>query len=267
MGTKLQPIGILDSGLSGLTITRAISNALPNENFIYLADTRNSPNGDHSKESIIQQSIHAVKFLLNFECKTIVILCQNISANAIDEISKMCEGLAIIINSIDPVVDYIGNSNFKNVGIIGTRSTIESNVYDTKIKNLNKGLMISSLATPLLVPIIEEGSIYDEISNNVIKSYFSRHELQDIEALILANNHYLALKNQLNKFYNFDVELVDTTKILTDYLKGILNEKNLLNDSAEKNLNRYLVTDLTPHQKVMAKIFYESEILLERVTI
>lgn len=263
MDTKLKPIGILDSGLGGLTAAKAINLALPNEELIYFGDTVHSPNGDRSKETIIQYSIRVVEFLLKQQCKIIVVVCNTISANAYDEILKMVGNNAKLLNVIDPVVDYITGTNYKNIGIIGTRSTMDSNVYDDKIRKINKGMIISSMATPLLVPVIEEGNIYDEISNIVLRSYLSRHDLRDIEALILGCTHYPVLKNQLNKYYNFEVEIIDSVKILTNALSKTLSEDGLLNDTPGKKPGKFYVSDLIPHQKVLAKMFYEEEVPLE----
>lgn len=267
MGTKQLPIGILDSGLGGLALAKSIKNRLPNEQIIYFGDTVNSPNGDRSKDAIKRSSLKTVDFLMAQPCKAIIIACHTISSTIFNEVMEIAGDKVLLFNAIDPVIEHIASSEYKNIGIIGTRSTIESAVYDNKIKKHNKGIIVSSLATPLLAPMIEEGHVYDEIGHNIIKFYLSRHDLRDIEALILGCTHYHAIKNQLNKFYNFDVDLIDGIKILTDNIADTLKNNGLLNDSMEKKSHRYFVTDLTPHYRVLAKMFFEEEIELELINL
>jgi glutamate racemase len=263
MSIKSKPIGIFDSGLGGLTLAKAISLVLPNEELIYFGDTLHAPNGDRSKETIIENSTRVIEFLLEQQCKVIIIACYTISANAFATLINIVGNKVKLLNAIDPLVEYITDTNYKNIGVIGTRSTIESNVIDDKISKINKGMIVSSMATPLLVPMIEEGYIFDEISSVIIRDYLSKHDLKDIEALILACTHYPVLKNQLNKYYNFEVDIIDSVKILTNMLSKILREEGLLNDSSEKKSNKFFVSDLTLHQKVIAKMFFEKEVSLE----
>jgi glutamate racemase len=260
-----KPIGIFDSGLGGLTVAKAINLALPNENIVYFGDTAHLPYGDKSKDTIIQYSTRIADFLIEKECKVIVIACNSASANAYQEVVEKTNSRALVLNVIDPVVKYITETDYKRIGVIGTKSTIDSNTYEDKINIAKKGLSVSSMATPLFVPMIEEGFIFDDISNAIIRNYLSRNDLSDIESLILGCTHYPIIKNQINKFYNFEIEIIDSGKIVANSLRSLLSEHNLLNDLKKTPDKNFYISDLTKYFKNIARMFFEEEIDLVRL--
>jgi glutamate racemase len=260
---KDHSIGIFDSGLGGLTVAKAITSLLPNENIIYFGDTAHLPYGDKSKQTIIQYATRIAEFLIEKQCKAVVIACNSASSNAFDAVVKQVGNKSIVINVIDPVVDYIKDTDYTKIGIIGTKSTIDSNTYATKIHNLKKGVYVTSMATPLLVPMIEEGFIFDDISNAIIRNYLSRREISDIDSLVLGCTHYPIIKNQINKYYNFNVDIVDSGKIVADNVKQVLNDRDLLNGSQQDGTKKFYVSDFTRYFKLIAKMFFEEDIELE----
>jgi len=260
-----KPIGIFDSGLGGLTVAKAINLTLPNENIIYFGDTAHLPYGDKSKETIIQYSTRIADFLIEQECKMIVIACNSASANAYPEVLEKAGNKALVMNVIDPVVSYISQNDYKKVGVIGTKSTIDSNTYEDKINAVKKGVSVSSMATPLFVPMIEEGFIFDDISNAIIRNYLSRNDLDDIESLILGCTHYPIIKNQISKFFNFEVEIIDSGKIVANSVRNMLSEQNLLNESKTAADKKFYLSDFTRYFKQIARMFFEEEIELVRL--
>ena len=109
----------------------------------------------------------------------------------------------MILDVIDPVVDYLSSKHYKKLGVIGTKRTISSGMYDQKLKERSPVTSVVSLATPLLVPMIEEGFIFDDISNAIIRTYLSDESLSGIEALVLGCTHYPIIKNQINRIFQF----------------------------------------------------------------
>ena len=166
------PIGIFDSGIGGLTVANAIRKILPNEQLIYFGDTAHMPYGDKSPEAVKFYSLKIAKFLLDKKCKMIVIACNTASAHAFHELVHFLGERIPIINVIDPVVDLmVQKGNAQKIGVIGTKSTIRSDIYAKKFKAANPDIQVSSLATPLLAPMIEEGFFNNNISKTVINSY------------------------------------------------------------------------------------------------
>lgn len=118
----------------------------------------------------------------------------------------------------------------------------------------------------MLVPMIEEGFIFDDISNAIIRSYLSKPEINSIDSLILGCTHYPIIKNQINKYYNFKVDVIDSSRIVASYLRKILSEQNLLN-SEHQGSYRFVVSDFTEYFQAISKLFFEEDIRLEKVNL
>ena len=209
------PIGIFDSGIGGLTVAHAIKSILPNETLVYFGDTAHLPYGDKSPDSIKYYGVRIAEFLLSKKCKVIVIACNTASSLAFEAIKKHVGARAEVINVIDPVVDYVASQKkVKKIGVIGTKATIRSDVYATKIKEANPGLEVSSLATPLLAPMIEVGFFNNKISKTVIGSYLEKPKIRKSEALILACTHYPLIKKEINDFFQGKTTIVDSAHLV-----------------------------------------------------
>jgi glutamate racemase len=264
---KTSPIGIFDSGVGGLTVAAAVKQILPDESIIYYGDTAHLPYGDKSPEAILYYSKKITDFLLNYNCKMVLAACNTVSATVWDELCMYTSGKSIAVNVIDPVVNritqlYPGSS----FGIIGTKNTINSGTYPEKIRKLLPGARISSMATPLLVPMIEEGFINDEISSSIIKAYLSDKRLAGIETLVLGCTHYPIIRNQIAGYYNFSVEVVDSAMIVAVHVRELLDSGGLLN-SYRKADDRFFVSDHTDYFGKIAGIFFEGEICMERINL
>jgi len=264
------PIGIFDSGVGGLTVVNAIRTFLPNESLIYFGDTAHLPYGDKSQQSIQHHSIKIAEFLLEQSCKLLVIACNTASAFAYDAVQQHLseQGIKIVVvDVINPVIDELKqNTAIKKIGVIGTKGTIESGTYQKKIGSLEKEWEIVGLATPLFAPMIEEGFIYDDISNAIIRAYLSNESLAGIDSLILGCTHYPIIKNQIRKFFNFSVVIVDSAQIVAMHLIKMLGELNLLATSKDR-ADRFFVSDYTASFNQIASMFLENDIKLERAMI
>jgi glutamate racemase len=263
---KKQPIGIFDSGVGGLTVAQAIKQILPSESIIYFGDTAHLPYGDKSAEAITSYSKRITEFLLEHNSKAVLIACNTASASAFETLKKDFGDRAILIDVIDPVVDYLATRKFKKIGVIGTKRTISSGTYEKKIREVSPSTIVTSLATPLLVPMIEEGFIFDDISNAIIRSYLSNESLTGIQGLILGCTHYPIIKNQISKIFNFNVEVVDSARIVAMKMRETLEVKNLLNDTG-KVKDQFYVSDYTDYFEKIAKMFFEGEINLQKADI
>ena len=267
--TQNAPIGIFDSGVGGLTVANAIISQMPGEKIIYIGDTAHLPYGDKSSELIQNYSVKISDFLVRKKCKVIVIACNTASAygySAVKEHIKKTAPDVTIIDVITPVADYISLENkFKKIGIIGTKGTINSGAY---LKQINERVVeqVVQLATPLFAYMIEEGFIYDDISNAIIRSYLSNEKLKGIDALVLGCTHYPIIKNQIRKFYNFHTTVIDSSKIVALHLKKILQEASLLN-MLQSPVHEFYVTDYTDFFKHIAEMFFEIEINLKKINI
>ena len=263
---KDQPIGIFDSGVGGLTVAHAIKQILPGESLIYFGDTAHLPYGDKSAESIRNYSRRITEFLLERNSKVIVVACNSASASAFDALKDEFGSNTTIIDVIDPVVEYLSTRKFSKVGVIGTKRTISSGTYENKIKVKSPLTEVVSMATPLLVPMIEEGFIFDDISNAIIRTYLSDESLAGIQGLILGCTHYPIIKNQISKIFNFDIEVIDSAKLVSMILRDILDKNGLLNDSGKVH-DQFFISDYTPYFEKIARMFFEGEINLQKADI
>jgi len=267
MESRERPIGVFDSGVGGLTVAHAIRQVVPGERIIYFGDTAHLPYGDKSAEAIKSYSRRITEFLLEFDAKMVLIACNSASASAYDSLVEEFNDRAIILDVINPVVQYIASKQYKRVGVIGTKRTISSGTYDRMIRENSPETEVSSLATPLLVPMIEEGFIFDDISNAIIRTYLSDRSLHGIEALILGCTHYPIIRNQISKFFNFNLEIVDSARIVAVRLREILEANNLINTGRDKEQDLFFVSDYTEYFEKIARMFFENSINLEKADI
>ena len=258
------PIGIFDSGIGGLTVAHAIKELLPNETMVYFGDTAHLPYGDKSEAAIQAYSIKIADVLLKKGCKVIVIAC-NSASSAAYELLKEYVRTVKIINVIDPMVNLvINNYAHKNVGLIGTKRTVQSGIYLKKIEEAQKNITLHSLATPLLAPMIEEGFFDNQISHEIIAQYLADPALQNIDTLILACTHYPLIKREINDFYKNQLPILDSSEVVAMALKKHLEENNLLNTKNTKPQHQFLVSDYTTSFEASTRLFFHEQVHLDK---
>ncbi len=266
MESSGRPIGVFDSGVGGLTVAQAIRQLLPAERIVYFGDTAHLPYGDKSAGAIRGYARRITEFLLGYDVKLVLIACNSASASAYEDLLSAYGDRVIILDVINPVVDYCSSHHFSRLGVIGTKLTISSGAYSKKLSEAAPSTAVVSLATPLLVPMIEEGFIYDDISNAIIRSYLSDERLADINALILGCTHYPIIRNQISKHFNFSVEVIDSARLVAVRLREILAQQNLLN-SGESGEDLFFVSDYTDYFEKIARMFFEGVINLRKADI
>jgi len=254
-----KPVGVFDSCLGGLTVAHAIKQLLPSESLVYFGDTAHLPYGDKSEGAIINYSRRITSYLLDHGAKMVLIACNSASASAYSTLQKEYGEKLLLLDVIEPVIDHIASKNYSRVGVIGTKRTINSGSYEAGFKKKAPDTEVVSLPTPLLVPMIEEGFIFDDISNAIIRTYLSDKKLSGIESLVLGCTHYPLIRNQISKFYNFDIEVVDSARIVALHLRDKLMENRLLNEEKYKPADKFFVSDYTPYFEKIAKMFFEGK--------
>ena len=253
------PIGIFDSGIGGLTVAKTIMELLPNENIVYFGDTAHTPWGDKSQAAIQAYSVKICDFLLQHQCKCIVIACHTASSAAFELVKEYVGDKAHIINVIDPVVHHVGKYHAnRKIGLIGTKQTIRSNTYKKRLDTLKLNIELSALATPLLVPLIEEGFLNKPVSQLVVTEYLSHPTLNNIQALILGCTHYPLMKPYIQNFYQNQIEIIDASEITARTLKDELSFHRLLNQQ-EKTKRVFYVSDDNEFCRQTTRFFFGNE--------
>jgi glutamate racemase len=259
-----RPIGIFDSGIGGLTIADGLIKLMPNESMIYFGDTQHLPYGDKSIKTVQRYSLGISKFLGENNCKAIVIACNTASALAFEVVKKQFPDIKVY-NVIDPVVAAVIDSKRSTIGIIATRATIQSDMYGKKLAALNPSIKTVSLATPLLVPMIEEGFHNQNVSHEIISAYLSNELLNGIDELVLGCTHYPLIKEEIKAYYEGSVDIIDSPTIVAKEVFKDLKKNKLLSD-AEKADYQFFVSDLTDSFEASAERFiHYDEIQLNEV--
>lgn len=258
-----QPIGIFDSGVGGLTVAKEIQRLMPQEDFIYFGDTKHLPYGEKSREAIIGYSVRIARFMLENNCKAIVIACNTATANALNEVKEVVGNQALVFDVINPVAEKVAFEIHQNVGVIATKATVNSGLYRKSIRKHNKFINVQELATPLLVPAIEEGFINHPITHSIIYNYLSDKKLKDIETLLLGCTHYPLVLDEIKKFYGSRVRVIDSPKIVASYIRDILMKNNLLNDQPSEGKAQFYLSDLTKNFEKTSKKFFGNKITLQ----
>ncbi len=262
------PIGIFDSGIGGLTLAHAITQLMPHENIIYFGDTAHLPYGDKSTTAIQAYSLKICNFLMEKNCKLILIACNSASAAAYDLVKTYVGTKAIVVNVIDPVIEYLDQHwAGKTMGLIGTKQTVNSGLYASKAEALGKAIRMKSLATPLLAPMIEEGFFNNTISEQIIKEYLANPALENIEGLILGCTHYPLIKKQIDHFFGAKIPVIDTSLIVAEKIKSILAENQMFVGEDNLASRQFFVSDYTDSFEKSTQIFFGETIKLTQYPI
>jgi len=257
------PIGIFDSGIGGLTVAHAIREMMPHENMVYFGDTAHLPYGDKSEAAIQAYSVKIANVLLKKGCKVIVIACHSASSASYELLKEYVRHEAHVINVIDPMVEFVvKNFTSSTIGLIGTKRTVQSNLYTKKILEKNKNITLRTLATPLLAPMIEEGFFNNQISKEIIGQYLSDPHLGKIEALILACTHYPLIKKEINEYYEGKTQVLDSSLVVAHALHDYLASEGQLN-STVKPENHFYVSDYTESFELSTRLFFGENVKLE----
>jgi glutamate racemase len=260
-----RPIGIFDSGIGGLTVARAVAQRLPHERLVYFGDTAHLPYGEKSTAAIQAYAVKICDVLLRQHCKLILIACNSASAAAYELVREYVGSKAVVVGMIDPVVQHVGQHYAgRPVGLIGTKQTVGSNIYRKKIDQLDLGVDLHALATPLLVPMIEEGFFNGRVSEEIIRAYLDHPALQDIDALLLACTHFPLIKPQMEAHYQGRVAVLDPSDVVAATVADALATRQLLAPLAESApAHHFYVSDFTRSFEESTRIFFGQEVQLE----
>lgn len=261
-------IGIFDSGIGGLTVAREIARRLPHENLIYLGDTARLPYGSKSAQTVIKYAVRNVQFLAQSKLKAMVVACNTVSSVALPVLREVVS--VPVLGVIEPGAKAAARATRNGtIGVIGTPGTIKSGKYDWGILQHLPTAKIYSKATPLLVPLAEEGWVGSEVASLVLKTYLNPMLAQGIDTLVLGCTHYPLFKPQLadlfaNTFHQ-DVALVDSAVVLAEELVSILSAGDLLNPDGPGQRRFFATDDPETFQKVGTQFWGDDFPLVQHV--
>jgi len=221
-----RPIGVFDSGLGGLTVAKAIKEKLPNENIVYLGDTARVPYGNKSTLLVTGYANQITNFLLSENAKLIVVACNTVSALALPTLQSEFQVpiLGVIIPGSQAAIHATRN---KNIGVIGTIATINSNAYTAALNEIESSIQITAQACPLFVPLVEEGWLNGPVPSEITASYLKSINVANVDTLILGCTHYPLLKPMIQDIVNDNTVLIDSAETVAEEVATILLEKKM----------------------------------------
>lgn len=260
-----QPIGVFDSGLGGLSILKTLKNKLPQEQFVYFGDTAHLPYGDKSEVTLKSYVTSIVRFLEKQNCKMIVVAC-NSAATVIKKIKYLPFRDYQIIEVITPIVELIAaQKKYQKIGVIGTRKTIGSGMFDRELSRINPNLDIITKATPLLAPMVEDGFVEKNVLFPIFKKYFEGFE--DRELIIPACTHYSIIYNQIEQYFNNGLKVLHTPKIIAEKLDQVLLNQNLNNPDKTEKSDLFYLSDITKDFLRESVLFLDRDVDFKQVSL
>jgi glutamate racemase len=232
-----EPIGIFDSGIGGTSIWKEVVKLLPNENTIYLADSKNAPYGEKTSDEIIALSVKNTDYLISKGCKLIVVACNTATTNAIDYLRK---NYTIPFIGIEPAIKPAALlSKTGAIGILATKGTLSSKLFEKTTKEYTKNITTIEQDGEGLVPLIEEGKLNSPEINQLLTTYLKPMLKFNIDHLVLGCTHYPYLIPQIKKLIGENITIIDSGEAVAKQTKAILEKHNLLSTSTTKSRHQF----------------------------
>ncbi|MFW5976801.1 MAG: glutamate racemase [Bacillota bacterium] len=238
-------IGLLDSGVGGLTVAREVVKALPEEKIIYYGDTLHLPYGPRLLDEVRSFVYKIIDYLIEEKQVKAVVLACNTATSAALEIVKQKYNIPIF-GTIKSVARHAFEVSKKNkIGVIGTVGTINSQAYQRALHNLDQELEIFSAACPEFVSLVEKGIFRGKKAEKVAHKYLEGLKNAGIDALILGCTHYPYLIPVIQKVMGNKVTLISSGEAMALEIRKTLEEKGLLNQNCNTSLNQqeFIVSD------------------------
>lgn len=250
-------IGVFDSGLGGLVITKAFVEALPEYDYIYYGDTKNLPYGEKTSEQVLAYTINAIKFLIKQNCGLIIIACNTATSIALRYLQqKFIPSYAPevkVLGVVIPTVEEALEDNAKRIGVLATKATVDSHIYQQELLKINPDLAVFETASPELVPAIEANDF--ATAHKFAEQYVKQFE--NINSLILGCTHYPLLKTKLREVCGEGIKIVSQDEIMGKKLADYLNKHVEIDICLSRNKElKVLVSQEGNHYREVAKTLF-----------
>ena len=261
-------IGVFDSGIGGLTVVRVLLEYFPGQDIIYLGDTARTPYGSKSSHTIVKYSLNNTEFLIRHGADIIVIACNTASSYAYDAVS--CNFNLPVFEVIGPGSQLaVQRSRKLRIGVIGTRATIASGIYEKRIIAIAPEAKVFSMPCPLLVPLVEEGWLEKPETRMIVRKYLAGLKTKQIDTMILGCTHYPVLRELIQRKIGSRVRLVDSAEAVASQVNRHLESHG---NSSSAHLSssaqcRIFVTDTAEQFQKTAHFILKKEVPIEQADI
>lgn len=243
-----RPIGLLDSGVGGLTVAREVLHQLPNEEIIYIGDSARTPYGPRSSEEILRFTWEMVHFLLSKNVKMIVMACNTATAVALDDIRRQLD--IPVLGVIESGAKAAADSKSKSLGLIATEATVKSQSYDKELQALSADRNLVSLACPEFVTFVEADQITEPSTQEVVTEKLQPLKGR-IDTLILGCTHFPLLRRQIQSAIGDDVQLIDAGQMMVAELSALIEQQSLSAETGNIPQHQFYSTgNITLFQKI-----------------
>ncbi|WP_458412292.1 glutamate racemase [Schinkia sp. CFF1] len=236
-----RPIGVIDSGVGGLTVAKEIMRQLPKEEIIYLGDTARCPYGSRPVEEVKKFTWELTNYLLNYNIKMLVIACNTATALVLDDIREKIDipVVGVVYPGARTALKVTKNHH---IGVIGTVGTIQSGAYEQALKSINHHVKVESLACPSFVPIVESGYYEVEDAFKIVEDSLSPLKEHDIDTLILGCTHYPILRAVIQQVMGQKVKLISSGDETAREVSTLLHHAGMLETEETMPNHLFLTT-------------------------
>ncbi|WP_166386993.1 glutamate racemase [Polaribacter sp. 11A2H] len=237
--TNKFPIGIFDSGVGGTSIWKEVNALLPQENTIYLSDSKNAPYGEKTKQEIIDLSIKNTEFLLKQNCKIIIVACNTATTNAI---KILREKYNIPFIGIEPAIKTAAlQTKTYTIGILATKGTLNSELFEKTSHSINQKIIRKEIIGTGLVELIEDGKLHSKEMTALLSTYINPLIEENADCLVLGCTHYPYLIPQIRELVGNKIQIIDSGQAVARQTKIILENHLLINKSKEKGTYQFFI--------------------------
>jgi len=258
-------IGVFDSGIGGLTVARALMEQLPGYDFVYFGDTARTPYGNKSPETVIEYALEDTEFLLRKGARIVVMACNTASSVATEQVGRRFD--VPVFDVITPAVERsVQHSEAGRIGVVGTRATINSGVYEEKIQAMKPEARVFSAACPLLVPLVEEGWLKKPETAMIVKKYLHPLKVRQIDTLILGCTHYPLLAGTIQRKIGRHVTIIDSSIGVAQEVRAFLEaNREIDNQMTRRGEMQLFVSDVTAQFEHIARETLRKKVSLRSV--
>ena len=258
---NFKPIGILDSGVGGLTVLRAIAAELPYESFIYLGDSANTPYGAKSEEEIYARSTHLVDFLLSKNVKLIVVACNNITVTCLDHLRKDYPEMPFI-GTVPVIKTAAAVTKNKRIGILSTTRTAQSSYQKKLIEDFANHCLVFNHGNDEIVPLIEKGRENSEEMKHILEKALGVFQQEGVDTLALGCTHFPFMRDQMQKILGPQVNLLDSGGAIARQTKHVLHENDALGVEKTSEIDVYTTGNMEIVKKLMKGTLSKCKLLI-----
>jgi glutamate racemase len=235
------PIAVIDSGVGGLTVVQELARQIPKEVIVYFGDTARCPYGPLKQEEIRQYSFEMIEYLRQFQPKMLIIACNTATAVILEEIRSV--STIPIIGVIHPGVRAAIKATITGrIGVIGTKATVQSGLYEKALREVHPELYITSLACPTLVSLSEEGGFHQRSAIRIVEQALEPMKRENIDTLILGCTHFPLLSDLIQRVMGDDVNLISSADETAREVSTILFHKNLFSKTFSHPQHRFFTS-------------------------